>query len=71
MDIENQMITLRVINFTEEHFNNLGYNVKNGDTITIPAKDLPKGSGIKVDVQCMYCGKIFKKSMEKILRNKR
>lgn len=70
MDVENQMITLRVINFTEKHFNDLGYNVKNGDIITIPAKDLPKGSGMKVNVQCTYCGKIFKKAWRRYLETK-
>ena len=70
MNIENQLITLRVINFTEEHFRKLGYDVKNGDVITIPAKDLPNGSGFKVDVQCSYCGKIFKKAWRRYLETK-
>ena len=69
-DVENQIIKVRVINFTEEHFNKLGYNVKNGDTICIPAKDLPNGSGTKIDVQCSYCGKIFKKAWRKYLETK-
>ena len=33
MDIDNQLITIRVINFTEKHFKSLGYNVKNGDVL--------------------------------------
>lgn len=70
MDIDNQLITVRVINFTEKHFKSLGYDVKNGDVITIPAKDLPKGSGIKIDVECCYCHKIFKKSWRKYLETK-
>lgn len=70
MDIENQMITLRVINFTEDHFRKLGYNVHNGDIITVPAKHLPNGSGIKINVKCLYCGKIFKKSWRKYLETK-
>lgn len=70
MDIDNQLITVRVINFTEKHFKSLGYDVKNGDVITIPAKDLPKGSGIKIDVECCYCHKIFKKSWRRYLETK-
>lgn len=69
-NVENQIIKIRVINFTEEHFNKLGYHVKNGDTICIPAKDLPNGSGTKIDVQCSYCGKIFKKLGENISKLK-
>ena len=62
MDVENQIIKIRVINFTEIHFKRLGYDVKNGDIITIPARDLPDGSGTKVLVECQYCKKLFKKS---------
>lgn len=70
MDIENQLIKVKVINFTEKHFQSLGYNVKNGDIIIIPAKHLPNGSGLKIDVVCNYCGKTFKKSWRRYLETK-
>ena len=70
MDVENQVVTLHVINFTEKHFRSLGYDVHNGDVITIPVKHLPKGSGIKINVQCKYCGKIFKKAWRRYLETK-
>lgn len=70
MDIENQIIKIKVINFTEKHFQNLGYNVKNGDYIEIPAKHLPNGSGTKVKVQCSYCGKYFYKAWRRYLETK-
>ena len=70
MDIDNQLITIRVINSTEKHFKSLGYNVKNGDVITIPAKDLPKCSGIKINFECCYCHKIFQKSWRRYLETK-
>lgn len=38
MLIENQFVKIKVTNNTEEHFNKLGYNVKNGTWITIPVE---------------------------------
>lgn len=62
-----EKITVKVNNFTEEHFKSIGYNVKNGSMITIPIVDLPKGSGLKIDVECDYCNKIFKKAYRRYL----
>lgn len=70
MDVENQIIKIRVVNFTEAHFKQLGYDVKNGDIITIPASDLPDGSGTKVLVECQYCKKLFKKSWRNYIKTK-
>lgn len=70
MDIENQMVKIRVNNFNEEHFKKLGYIFKRNDFIEIPVKDLPHGSGIKIDVECKYCGKIFKKAYRRYLETK-
>lgn len=70
MDVENQKIKMRVNNFNEYHFKSLGYNVKKNDYITIFVKELPKGSGLKIDVECAYCGKIFKKAFRRYLETK-
>lgn len=70
MNVEEQAIQVRVNNFTLEHFLELGYNVHNGSILTIRAKELPSGSGLKVDVECSYCGKIFKKSWRRYLETK-
>lgn len=70
MDVENQIITIRVNNFNEEHFKKLGYNFNLNDYIKIPAKHLPCGSGTKVDVECSYCKKIFKKAWRRYLETK-
>lgn len=52
-------ITKRNINFYRKH----GYNdVKIGDILIVGIDGLPKGSKIKVDVKCDYCGKIIKVS---------
>ena len=70
MDIENQIIRIRVNNFNEKHFKELGYVFKLNDYLEIPAHDLPNGSGTKIDVECHYCGKIFKKSYRRYLETK-
>ena len=70
IDIDNQLVKIRVNNFNEEHFKNLGYNFKRNDYIDVLVKDLPNGSGIKIKVQCNYCGKIFEKSYRRYLKTK-
>jgi hypothetical protein len=70
MDIENQKITVRVNNFNEKHFISLGYDVPRNTYIEIFVRELPIGSGLKIDVECNYCGKIFKKSYRRYLETK-
>ena len=70
MDIETQKIRVRVNNFNSQHFKDLGYIFNLNDYLEIPACDLPSGSGVKIDVQCQYCGKIFKKSYRRYLETK-
>lgn len=38
-----------------KYYNNLGYEGKQGDIITVKIEDLQHGSGVKVDVLCDYC----------------
>ena len=70
MDVENQIIEVKINNFNEKHFLSIGYDVKNGDTIKVKAKDLPYGSGIKVYVECEFCHKIFLKAWRRYLETK-
>jgi len=70
MDIENQEIKIRINNFNEKHFKELGYTFKLNDYIIIPAKHLPNGSGMKIKVICSYCGKTFDKSYRRFLETK-
>ena len=70
MGTENQIIKVKVTSYNLKHFLDLGYNVKNSDIIEIPAKHLSDGSGAKINVQCSYCGKIFKKAWRKYLETK-
>ena len=44
-----------------KHYKNLGYNIKLYNIIVVPTYQLPKGSHVKIDVRCDYCGKIVSK----------
>ena len=70
MNVEEQKIVVRVNNFNEEHFKKLGYNVKRNEYIEIFVMELPAGSGLKIDVECNYCGIIFKKAFRRYLETK-
>lgn len=53
---------------TKKKYVDLGYQYTNlGDVLFVKVQDLSKHSREKVDVQCDYCGKIFKRSYEKYL----
>ncbi len=41
---------------TFKHFQELGYNVKNGCTLNIPVEHLNKGSHLKIESKCDICG---------------
>jgi len=45
-------VDVKIINHNIKHYSNLGYNVKCGNTITIPIKHLTKGSHYKIKVKC-------------------
>lgn len=54
-----------------EHFKRLGYDVYGkSEEIVAKVDDLPVGSGIKIDVQCDYCGKVFKRAYRRYLESK-
>lgn len=70
IDVENQMIKVRVNNFNCKHFKDMGYIFKLNDYIEIQAKYLPNGSGTKVKVECSYCKNVFLKSWRRYLETK-
>ena len=70
MEIENQKIIIRINNFNENYFKELGYIFKRNEYIEIFVNELPKGSGFKINVECNYCHKIFKKSYRRFLETK-
>lgn len=59
MIIENQKIDITITRRNIGIYKNRGYdNVKSGDVLSLGVDELSKGSKIKVDVECDYCGKI-------------
>lgn len=60
---------MKITNFNQEYYNNLGYNVSNGNEIEIPIWQLSRGSGIKVKVKCNYCKNIFMQSYRNYFKN--
>jgi hypothetical protein len=67
MDSLNQKIIIRANNFNIEHFRSIGYDPKMNEYMEIFVYELPLGSGTKIDVECNYCGKIFKKAYRRFL----
>lgn len=61
MLIDNQYIKVTVNSQSSEHYKNLGYNVKSGDIIEVPASHLTKGCTKKVEIKCDVCGEIFER----------
>ena len=52
-----EKVDVKIINHNRIHYNNLGYNIKCGDIITVPVNHLSKGSHIKINVCCDKCSK--------------
>lgn len=60
MIIENQLIPISIGRSNIRYFKERGYiDIKIGDKIKVPIKDLKLGSHVKVDVVCDYCGEII------------
>jgi hypothetical protein len=57
MLIEGQLIKVKVIGVTLNHYRNLGYDVGCFDTIVVPPEHLTDGSKYRVKLNCDICGK--------------
>lgn len=64
MLIEGQMITIRINNKNQGHFQSLGYDVKFGDIILVPPEHLKRSSPAIVKVKCDIpgCDNVMEKS---------
>lgn len=64
MLIEGQMITIRINNKNQGHFQSLGYDVKFGDIILVPPEHLKRSSPAIVKVRCDIpeCDNVMEKS---------
>ena len=69
MLVPNQLIEVKVIGCTLQHYRNLGYNVKMFDTIEVPPEHLTCGSKAVVDVLCDVCGKKIPRQYKKYIKS--
>lgn len=70
MGLIQKKVKIKITSYNINHYLLLGYNAVNGYEIEIKIEDLTSGSGYKVDVQCDYCKKIFKKAYRRYLETK-
>lgn len=68
MLIPNQLIKVKVIGITLEHYRRLGYDVKPFDTIMVPPEHLTNGSKRKVELICDVCGKLISRPYKEYLK---
>lgn len=65
MLVPNQLIEIYINNKNRDHFQNIGYDVKFGDTIVVPPNHLPNNSHSIVKVICDVCKTIIDKPYRK------
>ena len=53
-----EYIEIKICYKNKTHYENLGYNIRNGDKITVPIKHLSPQSNIIVKVKCDVCGRV-------------
>lgn len=68
MLVPNQLIEVKVIGYTLQHYKNLGYDVKMFDTIMVPPEHLTSGSKAVVDVVCDICGDKMPRQYKKYIK---
>lgn len=68
MLIEGQLIKVKVIGMTLNHYKNLGYDAKCFDTIMVPPEHLTDGSKYTVNLYCDICGKELTRPYKEYLR---
>lgn len=69
MLVPNQLIEVKVIGCTLQHYKDLGYDVKMFDTIMVPPEHLTSGSKAVVDVLCDICGDKMPRPYKKYIKS--
>ena len=69
MGLIQEYVDVKISTYNINHYHNKGYKCINGETITVKTQDLSEGSGIKIDVQCDYCGEIFQQAYRRYLEH--
>ncbi len=65
MLVPNQLVEVTVSSHTFKHYQELGYDVRKGDSILVPPSDLTNGSHVRVEIECDICGEKYKTSYQK------
>lgn len=68
MLVPDQLIEVKVIGKTLQHYRSLGYDVKYLDIIMVPPEHLTDGSKSNVDIICDICGKLISRPYKRYLR---
>ena len=63
-----EKLEIKIVSKNLNHFNDLGYNVKYGDIVSVNVTDLAKHSKIKVLVSCDICGKEKEKTYQNYIK---
>lgn len=61
MGLIQETAIVKVTSYNIDHYRSIGYVCEDGYEITVKVNELSHGSGVAIDVQCDYCGIIFKK----------
>lgn len=69
MGLIQEYVDIKISTYNISHYHNKGYQCVDGETIKIKVQDLSKGSGVKIDVQCDYCGETFKQAYRRYLEH--
>lgn len=69
MGLIQEYVDIKISTYNINHYHSKGYKCIDGETIKIKVQDLSKGSGVKIDVQCDYCGEIFKQAYRRYLEH--
>lgn len=68
MLVPNQLITVKVVGITLDHYRSLGYDVQLFDIIMVPPEHLTNGCKSSVDIICDVCGKLISRPYKRYLK---
>lgn len=69
MGLIQEYVDMKISTYNIEHYKNKGYDCIDGETIKVRVCDLSEGSGVKIDVECDYCGAKFKQAYRRYLEH--
>ena len=61
MGLVQEIAVVKVTSYNIEYYRSIGYDCEDGYDLSVKVEELSHGSGVPIDVQCDFCGRIFKK----------